>query len=467
MLAGHPKHPNCKVIDPKAPRDYQNHFPAGDKCSRPGCGKLSQEIAARPEGWMPFTPLSSKYKWHAGVCGDKVPPAEQYHLRGGKFYYGGKISATYKQGGVMEATMNIFAHHNGYIEFHVCDVAKCGGEISTKCFKDGHCQQLKRAKNPHCDSGTAKDCAPIDPNYPGRWYMPCTTQPDQTKIETFGDKGQIKYQLPSNLACEHCVLQWFWTGANGCNPPGIKEFFQGPHGPKTWGNCRGQGGAIGGYSRVQKDCGPDRSAEEYLQCADIRIEGGGGRNAPRTTTEAPTVTTTEDSTTRSSRTSATTMEPTTTMERTTRDRSTRASRTTTTTVSVPVTEPTRTPEPRTSPDDGVKNRDGNIPARVGKIKDVVLVADGKVVMSLGDGTVVDISKYSKIAIECVTSQRVSKVEFYVDNRKIWTDFHRPYFMFGNRGRVPNYWKNPPVNKKFTLTTKADGDMDRIDVTFTS
>ena len=88
------------------------------------------------------------------------------------------------------------------------------------------------------------------------------------------------FQLPRDFKCEHCVLQWYWTSANTCNPPGVVEYFEGPNGPKHWGKCLGQGGAIGGFTKVQKSCGADtdmkRFPEEYYQCADVRIDDVGG-----------------------------------------------------------------------------------------------------------------------------------------------------------------------------------------------
>lgn len=263
---------NVKGIDENAPKDYWAHFPAGDKDDEPGAGARSQIREAGSKGWAPFRPLDKGFKWRAGVCGDRKGP-KQDHRRGGRYYYGGKIVRTYTQGGILAAQVNVVANHGGFFEFHICDVSKCGGEISEECFRGGHCKQLQRAPNPKCDDGRNSLCAPIDPKYPGRWYMPCSNVHKHTShglSDYFGGDTML-YRLPEKFVCEHCVLQWFWSTGNSCNAPGVIEYFDGEQAPK-WGTCKGQAGAIGGVSRVQPPCGPHRFPEEYLQCADIRID---------------------------------------------------------------------------------------------------------------------------------------------------------------------------------------------------
>lgn len=66
------------------------------------------------------------------------------------------------------------------------------------------------------------------------------------------------------------MIQWYWTAANTCNPPGVHEYFSGPDAP-NWQNCPGQGGAVNGWSWNKPTCGGSLFPEEYFQCADIRI----------------------------------------------------------------------------------------------------------------------------------------------------------------------------------------------------
>lgn len=403
---------NRKGMFPDAPADQKAHFPAGDKSSVPGAGARSQIHEAGDAGWSPFEPMTHGFKWRAGVCGDEKG-GKQEHVRGGQFYYGGIISRTYPQGAVIDIEMNIVANHNGFMELHICDVAKCGGEISEACFKQGHCYQLLRAPNPSCDSGYDLRCAPRDPNYPGRWYLPCATKPENSQ-ERFGGT-KMQYQLPEGLACEHCVLHWFWSAANTCNPPGVITFYEGPHGPKNWGTCVGQGGARGGYSKVQKDCGKNRFPEEYYQCADVRITDKGGRSTSGMSTPSP-MPTAEGETVGGKGVER--EEPNST--------------------SKPTPVPTRTPE-------------------TGEVfRELVLVGDGKLVGRMRDGDEMDIGRFGRVAIEAVTFGEVGQVKFYLDGDLVWADNVRPYFMFGNKGRVPNYWNEPIVNRWFELKVMAKG-----------
>lgn len=265
-------------IDEDAPHDFLMHFPAGDKNVVPGSAKLSQEREAGKIGWKPFTPLDPSFHWRSGVCGDLK--ADRQHLRGGEFYYGAKIVANYTEGGIIDVGLAIGGHHNGYMELHICDVQKCGGEISESCFRSGHCKQLLRAHQEACEDQPNRNCGPIDRMNRGRWYLPCSKFPvKQEKTVDFYGNGTILYRLPPGLTCKHCVIQWFWTTANSCNPPGLLEYFDAPYAPK-WGICEGQGGAIGGVTRVQQNCSSDRFPEEYLQCADVQIYA---RKSPTTT----------------------------------------------------------------------------------------------------------------------------------------------------------------------------------------
>lgn len=264
-----------------APVDFFAHFPAGDKSTEPGAAVRSQEKVGRK--WTPFAPTKGNFKWRAGVCGDEVgkPQDHMRYERGksgkpGKFYFGGQITRTFAEGSIMPVEINLVAHHNGFIELHVCDISKCGGFMSEACFKKGHCRHLRRAKNKSCDSGMDKKCGPIDPKFPHRWYLPCTNVPENVQERHGGPK--MTWQLPSNFTCKHCVLHWFWSTANTCNPPGVIAYFQGKHGPKNWGNCPGQNGAMGGYSTRAGPCGPNTFPEEYYQCADIAILRSSGRS---------------------------------------------------------------------------------------------------------------------------------------------------------------------------------------------
>lgn len=269
-LAGSIWAPDVPPVDRSAPHDFRIHFPAGNRNGAPGSGHRSQMQAV--PFWTEFTPLVPDFLWRSGVCGDERGP-HQEHLKGGKYFYNGTISRTYVAGTSVEFKVSLAAHHNGYFEFHLCDVSKCNGDISENCFRLGACVQLQRANVKSCETGTSWKCGPIDRNHTGRWYLPCPHTFDGHSVQYFGRHGTIKYLIPENLVCSHCVLQWFYTSANSCNPPGVIEYFEGPDRPRNWGRCRGQAGSIGGYTKVQLPCGEKKFAEEYLNCADVRIIG--------------------------------------------------------------------------------------------------------------------------------------------------------------------------------------------------
>lgn len=261
-------------IDENAPQDSNAHFPAGDKSSTPGAGLESQKVAGGAS-YIPFDPYKSSFNWRAGVCGDKKDVEPQPHLKGGEFYYNGKIVQEYKAGDVVDFSASIITHHNGFFEFHICNIDSCSDDdISEGCFQQGHCQQLFRAPNPTCDSKESLKCGPIDSNFPGRWYLPCSEKPgDDTHVDVFGgSQGTMKYKIPGDLQCEHCVVLWYYAASNACQAVGVEEYFTGSDGPE-WGTCTGQAGAIGGYVRGQPACGGSEFTEEYLQCADVAVTG--------------------------------------------------------------------------------------------------------------------------------------------------------------------------------------------------
>lgn len=253
------------TIDATAPTDFQAHYPSGSKNGEPGSGTRSVMQAAG-NNWTPYEPLDRFFHWRAGVCGDEKGAEPQEHLKGGKFYFDAFRVREYVQGSVIFMESEIVTHHNGFFEFHICNIDDCGDDISERCFHDGHCQKLMRTPG-SCDSGTDMRCGPIDPMHPERWYLPCVTS---EPVMIGGWRKTIAYTLPADLVCDHCVIQWYWVAHNYCNLKGVEEYFTSPHAP-SWGDCPGQGGARGGWVSGKPDCGGEMFPEEYWQCADVRI----------------------------------------------------------------------------------------------------------------------------------------------------------------------------------------------------
>lgn len=194
---------------PEAAKDYKCHFPAGDKNDEPASALNSQIEAGGVRGWMPYEPSRQGFVFRSGPCGDLKGP-NQDHMRGGKYYYpqdAPAIVAEYEQGGILSATVSVIGHHNGFFEFTLCDVSQCGGEISEECLRNRRlCRKLLREPVPECETGTNMECGPIDRNYPTRFYVPCR---QHEWVDTYGN-GLMKYRLPHDMYCSHCVLQWYW-----------------------------------------------------------------------------------------------------------------------------------------------------------------------------------------------------------------------------------------------------------------
>ena len=447
-------------VDPDAPIDYFPHFPAGPRSTEPGIGRRHQRKNAGPKGWVPFNPFDRRMAWRASICGDRLDGPYQ-HLKGGAYYYNGKIVKQYRSGGTISLTLGIIAHHNGFMELHACDVGKCpGGDISPKCFWQGHCVKLERAWVKECEGGYSRRCGPIDKKHPGRWYFPCYGYPNRSKnIARYGGKGTIKYKIPRNFKCNHCVLHWYWTSANSCNPPGVVEYFDGPDRPRGWGNCRGQAGARGGVARNQKPCGGRAKVpEEYMSCADIRINPRAPTHSPSPSPAEPSKSASPNPKPRPNR--AQPNPKPSRSRRPTPSPSPRQKRLTPSPVAQPTKKRTKKRTPKQGYDEAAAYRRG-----YRAVRDIILVDRGQRVASLNTVNRVRVHKTSRFSIEALVEPRVKKVAFRVNGRPVFTDLATPFYIKGNtRKKYPIAW-NPPTNKWLTVTVYANGDTDSVRVYF--
>ncbi|KAG6464063.1 uncharacterized protein LOC115452786 [Manduca sexta] len=155
-----------------------------------------------------FTRQWNKNGGKCGVCGDAWDaPPPRAHEPGGRFYKG-VIVRKYPPNSTITIKVELTASHAGFFEFRVCNEPK----------------------------STTQDC--LDKNVlklDGR---------DATKYyPKDGNKVyEMKYQLPEDLECPHCVMQWRYIAGN------------------NWGTCDNGTGGVG--------CGPQ---EEFRACADIAI----------------------------------------------------------------------------------------------------------------------------------------------------------------------------------------------------
>lgn len=248
-------------------------------CECPHCanggGKGGVMKAAKGK-WTPYEPTNPKlpFRRDHGMCGDPISDtAPRDHEAGGKWGYPkSPITANYKTGQIVEFVVDVTTNHNGWFDFFICDATKCGGDISEKCFKDGHCHTLMREKTPACESEKSKECAPVDEKYPGRWYIPCR-RGDHVG-EHFMGGPFMRYKLPPGFKSEHAVIQFYWVTANSCNPPGFIDYFK-RYPMKVWGKCPGDGGSLGGRNPTLGECGGPSFPEEFWGCADVSVGGTG------------------------------------------------------------------------------------------------------------------------------------------------------------------------------------------------
>ncbi|CAB1102025.1 unnamed protein product [Ectocarpus sp. CCAP 1310/34] len=138
--------------------------------------------------------------------------------------------STYQSGSIIELKAVINNNHWGHIEYFLCDTADMDdpdGVVTQDCL---NMYPLDRDETDWWNS-------PIDPDYPGRFFVnpECrgeTGETDQTGRPMLNDgevgldNGYInvgRYHLP-NIQCEHCVLQMKYYAYVGCHHPGYHEF---------------------------------------------------------------------------------------------------------------------------------------------------------------------------------------------------------------------------------------------------
>jgi len=236
-----------------------------------------------------------------GLCGDPVqgrPVATDWRTE--EYLTPTPVQATYTAGEIVEFIIGISTHHMGHYEFRLCNKL-ISPELSSRaegqaCL-DAHV--LERAPlDPSCtpNNGVA-DCQPIDPNNPGRWYVPpvgMATNPSDTDglfPYGVGEAHRMRYKIPDDFSCEECTLQWYWATGNSClYDAGYYDYFRVtfpnagwieagkwcPWCPESWSTM-----AISGCG-----VGSNNYGEEFWNCADVAVTGGTGRSFTTTTATA-------------------------------------------------------------------------------------------------------------------------------------------------------------------------------------
>uniref|UniRef100_A0A8D8EZG2 (northern house mosquito) hypothetical protein n=1 Tax=Culex pipiens TaxID=7175 RepID=A0A8D8EZG2_CULPI len=146
-----------------------------------------------------------------GLCGDNYADEMPRMNELGGTYGQGEIVQQYRKGGVIDVKVMVTANHMGHFEFNLCDLDEAMGNETEACY--GQYPLLDNKGN-------------------RKWYL---------KSAATGEY-LVRVQLPKELTCEHCSLQWTYVAGN------------------NWGWCGDGTGALG--------CGPQ---ETFRTCSDISI----------------------------------------------------------------------------------------------------------------------------------------------------------------------------------------------------
>lgn len=89
----------------------------------------------------------------------------------------------------------------------------------------------------------------------------------------------MAYRLP-NRVINVGVIHSYWATANSCP---TDRFMMDYNYPNAWGNCRGDGGSVGGKPQHRQTCSErGRFPEEFWGCSDVRVNpSSGGSIEPR------------------------------------------------------------------------------------------------------------------------------------------------------------------------------------------
>ena len=119
-----------------------------------------------------------------GVCGDAYDmPQPRPNEMGGEYGLG-VIGATLASGQQLEVEVELTAYHQGYFQMRLCPHNRRDRPVAQTCL-DMHL--LSRVNGNHM-------------------YYPAKPEP--------GGRYKISYQLPSDLTCDLCVLQWRYVAGN-------------------------------------------------------------------------------------------------------------------------------------------------------------------------------------------------------------------------------------------------------------
>merc|ERR1712151_320713 len=112
------------------------------------------------------------------------------------------------------------------------------------------------------------DCQPVDTRHPERWYLPPGT-----------GTYKMKYEIPEDLRCSSCTLQWQWFTANTCLPGADTGCYWADFAAQGWNQGAWCGTFCGQCDSTMHRCASG-AGEEFRNCADIAIVENAGGVAP-------------------------------------------------------------------------------------------------------------------------------------------------------------------------------------------
>ena len=177
-----------------------------------------------------FSVQWQKNKGECGVCGDAV--GVNKHIYPGK-YANGIIGEVYKQGQEIEVSVDLTSNHQGWFEFRIAKLTTSPVRGDSKGRLIGDLLKLVTGET--------------------RFNLPAGSGDEVFKV---------KLQLPSNLVCDQCVMQWRYSAGN------------------NW-DCDTTG------------CGVGKGKQEhFVNCADVKIVAKGAPlPKPDVTNKPPVVVT--------------------------------------------------------------------------------------------------------------------------------------------------------------------------------
>jgi len=300
---------SCVVLTPghsylaePAARNSIKAVTGGENC--PHCLQAGgpQTVELRAGGVWPSNTVPESH----GLCGDPVQGhAVESDWRNEEYLEPTSVQRTYTAGEVVEFVIAISTHHMGHYEFKLCNRTISGDTLASRaegqaCL-DAHVL-LRAPLDSNCQPNDDNpDCQPIDPNFPGRWYLPPPNygthgSPGNTSAVlpyAVGEVHKMRYVIPTGFSCDSCTLQWYWSTGNSClYDDSYFDYFKNmqaagwtsaaswcPWCVTTWANCQ------------NSCCGQSRSfGEEFWNCADVSVTWDGQPAPSPPPTPAPTST---------------------------------------------------------------------------------------------------------------------------------------------------------------------------------